>query len=73
MIYSINLTPTAINDIQEVVNFYNSRSHNLGFRFADELDEALQTVATMPTAFAKRYKNIRGKQLKNFLTSFFIL
>ena len=72
MIYSIYLTPTAINDIQDGLEFYNSHSANLGFRFADEVDDALQAIAIMPTTYSYRYKNVRGKQVKNFLILFFI-
>ena len=66
MIYSINLAPPAINDIQDGLEFYNSRAANLGFRFADEVDAALQDIAAMLTAYGYRYKNIRGKQVKKF-------
>lgn len=66
MIYSINLTPTAIADIQDGLEFYNSRAANLGFRFADEVNAALQDIATMPNAYGYRYKNVRGKQVRKF-------
>ena len=45
MSYSITLTPPAIDDIQYGMEFYNSRVTNLGFRFAHEVDAALQDIA----------------------------
>jgi len=41
MIYRINITPSALNDIQDGLEYYNSKAANLGFRFADEVDNSL--------------------------------
>lgn len=53
--YTINLTPSAIDDIQSAVDYYNSRSANLGFRFYDEVDFSLQDIANMPATYGYRY------------------
>ena len=66
MPYTINLTPAAVNDIPDGLDYYNSRSANLGFRFADEVDNALQAIAKMPAAYGYRYKNVRAKLLYKF-------
>ena len=66
MSYSINLTASAINDIQDGLLFYNSRSANLGYRFTEEIDIALQEISFMPNAYGYRYKRVKGKQVKNF-------
>lgn len=74
MPYSINLTPAAVEDIQTAMDYYNSRSVNLGFRFTDEVDNSLQAIAKMPEAYGYRYKNVRAKLLYKFpFLVFFII
>jgi toxin ParE1/3/4 len=74
MQYTINLTPAALEDIQDGLDYYNSCSANLGFRFADEVDSSLQAIAKMPTAYGCRYKNVRAKLLYKFpFLIFFII
>lgn len=65
-IYSINITPTALNDIQNGLDYYNIKAINLGFRFADEVDNSLQAIAKMPAAYGYRYNNVRAKLLYKF-------
>ena len=64
--FSINITPVALEDLQSGVDYYNSRSLNLGFRFADEVERSLQFIAQMPEAYSYRYKNVRAKLLYKF-------
>lgn len=66
MLFDINLTQRAINDVENGVEYYNELSDNLGFRFADEIDFAFQQIAKMPTAYSFRYKNVRAKQVNKF-------
>ena len=73
-LYTINLTPAAVDDIQAAMDYYNSRSANLGFRFTDEVDSSLLAIATMPKAYGYRYKNVRAKLLYKFpFLIFFII
>ena len=74
MPFTINLTPAAVDDIQTAMEYYNSRSPNLGYRFTDEVDNSLQAIAKMPEAYGYRYKNVRGKLLYKFpFLIFFII
>ena len=66
MPHTISLTPAAVEDIQAAMDYYNSRSENLGFRFTDEVDSALQSIAKIPAAYGYRYKNVRAKLLYKF-------
>jgi plasmid stabilization system protein ParE len=66
MEFTIKLTLAAIDDIQSAVDYYNEKSPDLGFKFADELDHSLQAVARMPNAYSYRYKNVRAKLLNKF-------
>ena len=66
MSYTIQITPTAINDIAVGIEYYNAASPDLGYRFADGVAEFLERIAEWPTASAIRYKNIRCKPMKQF-------
>ena len=66
MHYSIYITPTALDDLQEGFDFYNNRIANLGFRFGDEVDNALEAVAKNPTRYPFRYQNVRAKIVAKF-------
>jgi toxin ParE1/3/4 len=66
MQYSICVTPTAVEDITVAVEYYNSLAHDLGYRFADVIDEYFERIALFPTSSEIRYKNIRCKPVKRF-------
>ena len=66
MRYKIVITPTAINDVEQAVDYYNSKANLLGQKFLTDLDNNLNSISKNPEAFAKRYKEIRGKNLKVF-------
>lgn len=56
------------------MDYYNSRSPNLGYRFTDEVDNSLQAIAKMPQAYGYRHKNVRAKLLYKFpFLVFFII
>ena len=61
MTYTVNLTPVAVEDIQTAMDYYNSRSPNLGYRFTDEVENSLQAIVKLPEAYGYRYKNVRAK------------
>lgn len=66
MLYSINITPTALDDLQKGFDFYNNRVANLGFRFSDEVGNALEAVAKNPSRYPFRYQNVRAKIVAKF-------
>ena len=66
MSYTIFISPTAIRDLQAAVDYYNEKSENLGFRFADLVDNYFNRIAGFPTASSVRYKNIRCKPMATF-------
>jgi len=51
--------PGASADIQEEANYYENIQTGLGLEFLDEVDAAVDTVLSMPEAFAERRENIR--------------
>ena len=64
--YSIYITPTASNDLTDAVEYYNLQAEDLGYRFADLVEEYLNRIALTPTASAVRYRNIRCKPITTF-------
>jgi mRNA-degrading endonuclease RelE of RelBE toxin-antitoxin system len=66
MAYTIYITTSAINNIEEAVKYYTSKVSDLGFKFTDDVDNNLQSIAQNPYAFAERYKSVRDKLLKTF-------
>jgi len=50
MLYSLVLSPDAINDIDIAVEYYNSISDGLGFEFTDTLDFYFKRILQLPTA-----------------------
>jgi len=66
MHYTICITPTAAADIDMAIEYYNSLATDLGYRFADFINEYFEHIAFTPTASAVRYKNIRCKPVKKF-------
>lgn len=66
MAFVLTITPTAIRDITAAVDYYNEKAENLGYRFADLVDDYFIRIASVPTASEVRYKNIRCKPMATF-------
>lgn len=66
MPYTIYVTPTAADDLSAAIEYYNSLSTDLGFRFADVIGQYFDRIAVVPTASDIRYKNVRCKPVSRF-------
>jgi len=66
MSYTILISPTAVKDLQAAINYYNEKAENLGYRFADLVDDYFDRITLVPTASAIRYKDIRCKPMTTF-------
>lgn len=66
MPYSILISPNAVRDLQAAVEYYNEKSENLGYRFASLVENYFIRIASVPTASAVRYKNIRCRPMITF-------
>ena len=55
MSYTIFISPNAIRDLQAAVDYYNEKSENLGFRFADLVDDYFNLFRH--TAYDEMIKN----------------
>lgn len=65
MPYTVYVTPTATNDLTAAIEYYNSVSSDLGFRFADIIAQYFERIAALPTTSAIRYKTFAASLLKN--------
>ncbi len=65
MSYRIVIEPRAIADIQEAVEFYESKREDLGNYFLQIVDEYIESIATNPF-FQIRYKDYHGLPVKIF-------
>lgn len=59
------LEPSAKNDIQNEINFYNEKQKGLGKKFHDEIKHYFKAIKKNPF-YQIRYKNIRCLPLKKF-------
>jgi toxin ParE1/3/4 len=66
MSYTIFISPTAAKDLQAAIDYYNGKAENLGYRFADLVDDYFDRIALVPMASAVRYKSIRCKPMTTF-------
>ena len=57
MAFVLTITPTALRDIAAAVEYYNDKAENLGYRFADLLDDYFIRIATVPTVSVLRIFN----------------
>jgi len=55
-----------MRDLQDAIDYYKEKAENLGYRFADLVDGYFERIASVPTAFAIRYKDIRCKPMATF-------
>ena len=71
MSYKFVIEPRAIADIQEAVEYYESKREDLGAYFFQIVEEYIESIAKNPF-FQIRYKDYHGLPVKFFLTLFFI-
>ncbi|MCD9575765.1 type II toxin-antitoxin system RelE/ParE family toxin [Flavobacterium soyae] len=65
MIFNIVIEPRALADIQEAIDYYESKQSGLGEYFYQVIDEHLDTLSKNPF-FEIRYKDYRGLPIKKF-------
>ncbi|SEO82171.1 ParE toxin of type II toxin-antitoxin system, parDE [Flavobacterium sp. CF108] len=73
MIFNIVIEPRALVDIQEAIDYYESKQNGLGEYFYQVIDEHLDTLSKNPF-FEIRYKDYRGLPTKKspFIIFYFI-
>lgn len=66
MAYTVFISPTAERDLEAAVDYYNEKAEDLGYRFADLVDDYFDRIALVPTASAVRYRDVRCKPMTTF-------
>lgn len=64
--FTLNIEPEAIDDIQEAVDYYNSRKSGLGKSFFNAVDKHFEFLKKNYFSFAVRYDDIRCMPVKKF-------
>jgi plasmid stabilization system protein ParE len=65
MPFAILVEPRALADIQQAINYYDSRQAGLGKKFESAIDNHFSTISKNPF-FQIRYNGIRCLPLKKF-------
>jgi plasmid stabilization system protein ParE len=63
---TLHLFKTALDDLQDALDWYESQSIGLEQRFSKEINERLAFITTYPEASPVRVEHFRGAQLKKF-------
>ncbi|MCX6319256.1 MAG: hypothetical protein NTW29_18405 [Bacteroidetes bacterium] len=64
--YSISLSLSAAEDIEQAFQYYNNQASGLGYAFIDIVDSFFQKISEVPFASAIRYDNVRVKPVTIF-------
>ena len=65
MAFNTIVLPSAIRDIQEIIDYYDSLQQGLSLKFDNELNDYFLTLQKNPF-FQVRYANVRCLPLKKF-------
>lgn len=65
MAYKIKIDRRALKDIQDIIEYYESKSIGLGVKFENELDIFIDTLSRNPL-FQIRYEKVRCLPLRKF-------
>lgn len=65
MKFHVVVEPRAVEDIQDAIDYYDSRQIGLGEQFYETLNEHINSLETNPY-YQLKYKDYNGCQLKNF-------
>ncbi len=65
MIYKVVIEPRAIIDIQDAIDYYDSKQHGLGEYFYQVVEEHIETLAKNPF-FQIRYNDYHGFPIRKF-------
>jgi plasmid stabilization system protein ParE len=66
MAYKISITPTAFNDLQHAIDYYELQQKGLGKRFYNAATKRLATLKNTPTAGSYMYDTVRFRTIDKF-------
>ncbi|HRN58350.1 MAG TPA: type II toxin-antitoxin system RelE/ParE family toxin [Agriterribacter sp.] len=64
--FAVTFSPFALDDIEQVVDYYNQLQPGLSKRFTQLLQQSLTAIKRNPFFTSVRYGNIRCAQVKKF-------
>ncbi len=64
--YQIKIYREARSDIHQIIKWYDLQAEGLGDKFEAMLDNAINSIANNPTAFAYLFENVRRIRVKKF-------
>jgi toxin ParE1/3/4 len=64
--FHLDIEPEAFDDIQEAIDYYNSKQDGLGKRFFEMVDEHFEFLKKDYMTFAVRYDDIRCMPIEKF-------
>lgn len=72
--YNVKIEPDALEDIQEITDWYNKAKAGLGKRFQKTVIRHINSLNKNPQIYAIRYREIRCMPIKKFpyMAHFFI-
>lgn len=62
----IEITPLALSDIQQGIDYYNQQQKGLGARFEDIINSTFRKISIMPMSASYAYDRVRYKVVKSF-------
>src|SRR5690606_12606936 len=62
----ISVTPTALDDLQQAIDYYNEQLQGLGIRFEDNVNDTFGKIQKMPKAASFAYDTVRYKLVDDF-------
>ncbi len=64
--YKVRYAPEALEEIRDVVDYYNTKSKGLGIRFKNNLLAEVKAVKSRPLSRSIRYDEVRFAVLEKF-------
>lgn len=64
--YKIKIDEDALNDLKEIVIWYNDQVQNLGVRFHKQVKTQINSLKNQPYICSVRYEDVRCMLIKKF-------
>lgn len=64
--FKILVSPSALIDVKEAAQWYNSQQKGLGKRFKEDIKHVISTITLNPFFASVKYENVRTASCKHF-------
>jgi len=62
----ISITPKALEDLQQAIDYYNEQLSGLGIRFENKVNDTFGKIQQMPQVASFAYDTVRYKVVEDF-------